>query len=516
MPFSSPVHIVRHAQHPDRATHLARFAPALLVAALLSASPAPAAAAAAGDAAGNPLRALNEHLVSVFEKVAPAVVVIEVEKKQQEADDDESAPSPFDFFFRDPQSSPQTPPGRPDRRFRMPPQGPQSEGSGFIARADGHIFTNRHVIDDAAKISVKLRDGRQFPAKVIGSDDKTDIAVLKIDAKDLPVAELGDSDAAKVGQIVCAIGTPFNLDYTFTLGVISAKGRTNLQPDIVYEEYIQTDASINPGNSGGPLLDIDGRVLGMNTLINGINRGLGFAIPASMLREVGDALIRDGKVTRSWLGIRIETLSDRSELREHFRGIDHGVVVQTIEPETPAYKSDLRPADVITKIDGTAVATSRELQKQVLTKRVGQKVELEVWRAGQTKNVTITTGQLPDTLARGEPRGPGRNDAPEAPGATPDPLAAWGVQLQDVTPELARSLDLGGAGGVVVTDVAESGPAAVAGLQARDVITEINGKPVADTAAVRKALETADPARGALLLVDRQGEKTYAVLKLPK
>jgi len=468
-------------------------------------------ATAAPPEAMRPLQALNDSLVAVFEKVAPSVVVIQVEKKQT-GEDEESAPTPFDFFFRDPQA----PQGVPDRRFRIPRQGPQSEGSGFIARPDGHIFTNSHVIADAERIVVKLRDGREFPAKLVGMDEKTDIAVIKIEAKDLPSAEFGDSDAAKVGQIVCAIGTPFNLDYTFTLGIISAKGRSNLQPDIAYEEYIQTDASINPGNSGGPLIDIDGRVLGMNTLINGINRGLGFAIPASMLREVGDALIRDGKVSRPWLGIRIETLSDRLELREHFRGLDRGVVVQTIEPETPAYRSDLRPADVITKVDGVSVATARELQKQVLTKRIGQKVDLEVWRAGETRTISITTGRLPDAMAKGPQDSSGGKQSPDEPDRAPDPLAAWGLQLQDLTPEIAQSLDLKGASGVVATEVADSGPAAVAGLQVRDVITEINGKPVANAAAFQKEIEAADPERGALLLIDRRGEKTYAVLKRPK
>lgn len=489
--------------------------PALVTSALFAtALPGPAPAA---EAAANPLQALNDNLVAVFDKVAPAVVVIQVEKKPT-AEDEDSEPGPFDFFFRQPQpQQPQQPPGRrPNPHFHMPRPGPQSEGSGFIAHSDGHIFTNSHVIADAERIVVKLRDGRELPAKLVGADDKTDIAVIKVDAKDLPVAEFGDSDAAKVGQIVCAIGTPFNLDYTFTLGVISAKGRTNLQPDITYEEYIQTDASINPGNSGGPLIDIQGRVLGMNTLINGINRGLGFAIPSSMLREVGDALIRDGKVTRPWLGIRIETLSESAELREHFRGVDRGVVVQTIEPETPAYRSELRPADVITKIDGVGISTARELQKQVLAKKIGQKVELEVWRAGQTRTISITTGRLPDDLAKAGSRSPEEDEAPAKPGATPDALATWGLQVQDLTPELARSLELKNSTGVVVTDVADSGPAAVAGLQVRDVITEINGKTVADAAALRKALESADPARGALLLVDRSGEKTYAVLKRPK
>jgi len=487
-----------------------RIAFPLVAFAMVSAFTAPPLRAAE-PATASPLQGINDGLVAVFEKVAPAVVVIEVEKKA-DPDAAESAPSPFDFFFREPPGS--RPPG--DRRFRMPAPAPQSEGSGFIVRADGFIYTNNHVVDGAEKITVKLRDGRKFPAKLVGADERTDIAVIRIDSKDLPVAELGDSDAARVGQIVCAIGTPFNLDYTFTLGVISAKGRSNLQPDITYEEYIQTDASINPGNSGGPLFDIHGRVLGMNTLINGINRGLGFAIPSTMLREVGEALIRDGKIVRPWLGVRIQSLSESADLREHFAGVKAGVVVRTIEAGTPAFKSALRPADVITKVDGVPVTSARDLQKEVLRKKVGQKLELEIWRAGESKTIPVVTGQMPDDLSTLAARSGERSQPPAGDEEKEDALSAWGLQVQDLTRELMQSLEISAEGGALVSDVAAESPAAVAGLQVQDVITEVNGKPVADAAALRKAIAAADPAKGILLLVDRQGEKTYAVLKRAK
>jgi S1-C subfamily serine protease len=197
------------------------------------------------------------------------------------------------------------------------------------------------VVEGADKIDVKLRDGRNFSAKTVGTDEKTDIAVIKIDAKDLPVVQLADSDGVRVGQFAFAIGAPFKLDYTFTYGVVSGKGRSKLLQTGAYSisDYLQTDASINPGNSGGPLCDIDGKVIGMNTLINGMNRGLGFAIPSNMAKEIGTELIAGHKIMRPWLGIRIETLGDDADIRDLFKGADKGVVVRTIEADAPASKA---------------------------------------------------------------------------------------------------------------------------------------------------------------------------------
>src|SRR5260370_19850168 len=195
------------------------------------------------------------------------------------------------------------------------------------------MLRNVHVVEDADKIDVKLRDGREFPARVVGADEKTDIAVIKVDAKDLPIVPLGDSDATRVGQFAFAIGAPFKVDYTFTDGVVSGKGRSKLLQTGGYSisDYLQTDASINPGNSGGPLCDIDGKVIGMNTLINGMNRGLGFAIPINMAKEIGGELIAGHKIVRPWLGIRIETPGDAASILDLFKGIEKGVVVRNIQ-----------------------------------------------------------------------------------------------------------------------------------------------------------------------------------------
>ena len=310
----------------------------------------------------------------------------------------------------------QAPDDNDPRQGRRVPEPVQSEGSGFIVRQDGFIYTNFHVVEDADSVQVKLKDGREFPGKVVGTDEKTDIAVIKVEATNLPVVQLADSDAVRVGQFAFAIGAPFKLDYTFTYGVISGKGRSKLMATSGYNiaDYLQTDTSINPGNSGGPLCDIDGKVVGMNTLINGLNRGLGFAIPSNLVNEIGQQLIAGHKIIRPWLGIRIETLGDDSSIRELFKGVDKGVVVRTIEADAPAYKSDLRPFDVITQIDGAPVTTDTQLQHEILKKKVGQNVELGVWRKGQTMKIAITTGELPNEIDRS--RGPAGPEARAARG----------------------------------------------------------------------------------------------------
>ncbi|MFQ3577595.1 MAG: trypsin-like peptidase domain-containing protein, partial [Verrucomicrobiia bacterium] len=322
---------------------------------------------------------LNEAFASVFEKASPSVVVIRIEKAAGSATDLGRFPeippegsAPFGFDHAE-----------------------QNEGSGFLFTKEGHIFTNNHVIEGAETIRVRLLDGRSFDAEVVGVDEKTDIAVIKISAEGVTPVELANSDELRVGHLVCAIGAPYNLDYTFTFGCVSAKGRSNFNV-ASFEEYIQTDASINPGNSGGPLLDLHGRVVGMTTLIHGINRGLGFAIPSSMLKEVGDEILAKGRVVRPWLGLGIEGLNDAPKLKELFPDITRGVVVRSIAPRSPAYKSDIRPGDIILSVDGREVGTTRELQKAVLARGVGQNVQLRLNRSGKEFELELMTEELPD------------------------------------------------------------------------------------------------------------------------
>src|SRR5436189_623763 len=484
---------------------LMRFLFALVLSGALSGSPilaqeststVPPAAAESGK---DVVHALNNAFAKVFEIVAPSVVIIEVSKKN----DGNEGFNFDDLFFQ----------GQPDDN--SPRSGPrnlqpiQSEGSGFIVRPDGYIFTNFHVVEGAEHVDVKLKDGREFPAKVVGTDEKTDIAVIKIDAKDLPVVQMGDSDAVRVGQFAFAIGAPFKLDYTFTYGVVSGKGRSKLLQTGAYSisDYLQTDASINPGNSGGPLCDIDGKVIGMNTLINGMNRGLGFAIPVNMAKEIGTELIAGHKIVRPWLGIRIETLGDDSSIRDLLKGADRGVVVRTVEADAPAYKSNLRPFDVITQVDGTPVETDSQLQHEILKKKIGQNVELTVWRKGQTIKVPVKTGELPNEIARAsnEPIQPGQPKQEDA--------GKFGLQVQELNKEVAERLHLSVQQGVIVTDVADNSLAAQQDIQREDIITEVDGKPVTNIQSFREALNRADPRRGVLLYLDRKGNKTFAVLK---
>jgi serine protease Do len=463
-------------------------------------APTPTVSAAAAEAGKDVVHQLNNAFAKVFETVAPSVVIIEISKKN-----DGSDTSPFDdLFFQGPpdENNPRRNPGalRPI----------QSEGSGFIVRPEGYIFTNFHVIEGADKIDVKLRDGREFPAKVVGTDEKTDVAVIKIDAKDLPMVQLGDSDGVRVGQFAFAIGAPFKLDYTFTYGVVSGKGRSKLLQTSGYSisDYLQTDASINPGNSGGPLCDIDGKVIGMNTLINGMNRGLGFAIPINMAKDIGAELIAGRKIMRAWLGIRIETLGDDPTIRDLFKGADRGVVVRTIEADAPASKSELRPFDLITHIDGTPIDTDSQLQHEILKKKIDQNVQLTVWRKGQTIKVPIKTGELPNEIARTSNALPIQPRQPSL-----ENVGKFGLQVQELTEEVAKRLKLPTQKGVIVTDVQDNSIAAAQDIQREDVITEVDGKPVADVQSFRDALNKADPKRGVLLYLDRKGSKTFAVLK---
>ncbi len=436
---------------------------------------------------GTLARQLNDAFASVYERVAPAVVVIEVKRSSDVSLS--GLPEGLEFFLRAPDGAP----------------APTNQGSGFLISSDGYILTNDHVVGDSAKdgITVRLKDGRKFPGSLIGLDDKSDLAVIKIDARDLPTVELGDSDTAKVGQFAFAIGAPFELAYTFTVGVISAKGRTNLTDSRNYEEYIQTDASINPGNSGGPLCDIDGRVVGVNTLIYRMNRGLGFAIPINLAREVGDQLISSGRVSRPWLGIEIVGIEESEALQGYFPDLKRGVVVNGIAPGTPASSSDLRAGDVIVKVDGVPVSLSRDVQREILSKKVGQNVQLELWRNGKAAVVSLRTGEQPDRMTRAS----NRRLPTERPTNAVPPASNHGLIVEDAAPGAAL-------GGVKVTDIAPGSAADAAGLMPGDVITEMAGKPLKGKTDFDAAITGADLTRGVMLMVDRDGQRTFAILKL--
>jgi serine protease Do len=451
---------------------------------------------------------LARHLENAFEKVAdqtsPSVVVITSERKASDAaeapegEEGENSQqfqgTPFEFFFRH----------MPQGRSRPV----DSQGSGIILRRDGYILTNLHVVDGADTITVRLKDGTEFKnAKLIGSDDRTDIAVIKVDAKDLPAAKIANSDEVKVGQWAIAIGAPYELDYSFTVGFVSAKGRPPMgDPGIVATiDYIQTDAAINPGNSGGPLCDIEGRVIGINTLIRGLNRGIGFAIPINVAMDSAEKLIKDGKVTRPWIGIGIDALADDKELAELSKPLKDGVVVREIHADTPAAKSTLRPADIIVAVDGTPVKNPRDLQRQILHKEVGQKVMLDVMRGGKAIQVALQTGEMPNVVQFAAHEHVHKQSKTES---------AYGLTVQTLSKDLADRLKLDNTTeGVVVMDVAEGSAAQQKGLQHGDVITEIDRTPVHSVEDFTAAMDKVAPEKGVLLYVQRGGTSTFVVLK---
>ena len=446
------------------------------------------------------LRQLSDSFAGVFEKAAPSVVVIESRGVP-------GLPQGLQFLLPDGRAYP-VPPGAGDSRPATPP----NVGSGFIFSADGHILTNNHVIDGASGIQVKLRDGRRFPAEVLGADERSDLAVLKIDASDLPVAELGDSESLKVGELAFAIGTPLELDYTFTFGVVSAKGRT-LGLGGNYDEFIQTDTSINPGNSGGPLCDIDGRVIGINTLISGNNRGVGFAIPINQARDIVEQLLSRGYVSRPWLGISIASLEEIQQSGRFAEGLQTGVVVRGIEPGAPAQKSDLNPGDVIKKVDGKEVAVASDLQREILRKKIGQTVQLEVWRNGRLLRLEVPTGEHPDKYLRASVRTNGSRQQDSSPSRR-NPSSP-GLSVEDATPEALRKMKIErkGTGGVLVTAVEPFSAAAAAGLEPGDIITEAGGKPILGKKDFENAMAATSEHRGILLLLERAAQKTFAILK---
>lgn len=435
--------------------------------------------------AGSLARQLNEAFAEVYERVAPAVVVIEVQGEAVIA----NVPSGLQFFFRAPDGSAIKP--RPE------------QGSGFIISPDGLILTNNHVVQsgETGKITVTLKDGREFPAQLVGRDEKSDLAVLRIEADNLPSVELGDSDAVRVGEFAFAIGAPFDLPYTFTVGVVSAKGRTDLTYSPDYEEYIQTDASINPGNSGGPLVDLDGRVIGVNTLISGMNRGLGFAIPINIARGISGQLITQGRVSRPWLGIGIVGIEEDPQTRELFPEIDSGVLVQSIQPRAPAFRSELQAGDVILKVDDRPVALARDLQREILSKEVGDRVQLTVWRNGSTRQIDVQTGEQPDQLIRASNRPlPIPNEPSQRPPQSDAP--PFGLILEDMR-----------GGGVRVVDVLRGSPGEAAGLLPGDIISEAAGEEIRSVADFWDLIDESAIERGLMVLIQRRGETTFGILK---
>jgi serine protease Do len=382
----------------------------------------------------------------------------------------------------------------PKRPFKQ-----RSLGSGFIINRDGYILTNNHVIENADEIVVKLENEKEYKAKVIGRDPKTDIAVIKIDdATDLSTVTLGNSDQLRVGEWVMAIGNPFGLEHTVTAGIVSAKGRFIGQGS--YDNFIQTDAAINPGNSGGPLINLQGEVVGINTAIfsrSGGNIGIGFAIPVNVAKDLVPELEAKGKVTRGWLGVMIQKVTP--DIAESLNLSDSkGALVADVMPDGPAKEAGIRTGDVITEFDGHAVKDSTELPILVARTPVGKSVKVKVIRDKETETLTVRIAELKEeeVAAAGKEEG-------------------FGLTVQALTPEIAESLGLSSdLKGVVVSGVEPGSSAEDAGLRRGDVILEVNREPVKDMGSYRKALKNAGKGKSVLFLV-RRGENTIFLALKP-
>ncbi len=444
------------------------------------------------------VRQLNRAFVDVARTVSPSVVVITATQRPVFMDTDVGSEpresDPLDFWRRF------------NRQFDEEPF--QGQGSGVIIRKDGYILTNRHVVEDADRIDVRLLDGRTFRARLQGVDRQSDVAVIKIDADDLPVARFGDSSKVQVGEFAIAIGAPFNLEYSVTFGHISATSRGNIIPSFMGghtmdQDFIQTDANINPGNSGGPLVNIDGEVIGINTLIRGLRSGIGFAIPSNLAREIAEKLIAEGRFRRVWLGLEIHALRDDPDYRALLEGIDSGVVIKSILRNGPSAKSDLRPGDVIRSVEGTRVATPQELRSAIRSKSAGKPLRLDVFRDGKNLAVTVEPAEYPEPAA--EPRASG---APGKESASPN----FGIKVQTLDSETAAQFGLTARAGVVVTAVEPRSPAANRRIRRGDVIVAVSRQPVANEQEFTNALARAGAGPVFIELIS-DGNPTFEVLK---
>jgi serine protease Do len=449
------------------------------------------------------LRQTSKAFSDVAKDVSPAVVFIQIEKTIQQPDVQFFSPSgqgsPFgDEFFRRFFGMPG--PENPQQLQQSPQQRIVGQGSGFIISKDGFILTNNHVVGDADKVIVKLLDGREFTAKTVGADPHSDVAVIKIDAKDLPVLELGDSDAIEVGEWVVALGNPFGLSHTLTVGVVSAKGRSSIGI-ADYENFIQTDAAINPGNSGGPLVDLDGKVVGMNTAIfsqSGGYMGIGFAIPINMAKSIKDQLIQTGSVVRGYLGIIIQDLTP--ELANSFGMKDQkGILVAQVSEDSPADKAGIKQGDVIIDFNGKPVDQVGPFRNEVALQMPESNVNITILRNGQRKVLSVTIGKLTDKEIVTAER--------------PHNLEKLGMAVQNLNPELARQFGLEEKSGVVITDVSPNSAAALANIKPGGIILEVNRKPVENMEEFKKAIAEI-PENSAVLLLVQEGEYArYVALK---
>jgi serine protease Do len=449
-----------------------------------------------GPALAN-VRDLSEAFTTVTKAVTPAVVYIDVEKAIP-VGNSQLPMQGLPPWLNDEQMRQFFGDRLPKFESPQQPRRSQGQGSGFIISTDGYILTNNHVVGDADRMKVTLADGRHFTAKLVGADARSDVAVIKVDATDLPTLPMGNSGDVEVGQMVLAVGSPFGLSGTVTSGIVSATGRTSVGITD-YENFIQTDAAINPGNSGGPLVNLEGEAIGINTAIassNGGYMGIGFAIPINMAHEICDQLIATGTVTRGYLGVAIQDLTP--DLAKSF-GIEgtEGVLISDVTSDSPAEKAGLRTGDVIVKFNSTDVTKMAPFRNLVARTSPESKVKIEVLRDGERKTLTLSLGTLPG------------NGAVSSVGV--DEVETLGFAVKPLSDELAAQLGYAGDSGVIVSSVEPGSKVDAAGLESGMLIDEINRTPVRSIAEFNKAMK--DGADKTILLRVKKGEYSrYIVL----
>jgi Do/DeqQ family serine protease len=495
-----------------------------LIAALAVAShtSSPVSVVARADSSTQKVSQLSNSFADIIEKASPAVVKISMTRIIKASEQQQNNPFMSDPFFR--QFF-----GGGGQMMRPRDQREEGLGSGIIVSPSGYILTNNHVVEKASKLEVTLSDGRNFTGKVVGTDPQTDVAVVKISADSLPVMPFGNSDSARVGDLVFAIGDPFGQDHTVTMGIVSAKNR-NLEGQTHIQNFIQTDAAINPGNSGGALINAHGELIGMNTMIltggggngfggggEGGNVGIGFAVPSNLAKQVMDQIEKNGKVSRGYLGAELSNVT--RELAPHLglKNGEEGAYIASVTPSGPGAKAGLQVGDVVTALNGTAVHSSDDLTMAVISHSPGSSVTLDIVRNGQPMKINVTLGTRPtaidwDQNGRGNNNNNGGNNDQD--NSSAGNVTERGITVETLTPDLAQEVNApAGTKGVVVDSVDESGPAADA-VARGTIIVAVDRKPVTNAADFKRLMSEA--AGKSVMLTIKQGGANFFVVVQPQ